>query len=402
VGPSRAELPARPALEGYAPQVRATGHGGLARIDLLSGKVDIYTPQTKAVGAAKVGTALAHGELIATGTDAESRVRVVLGVGDVMHLGPGTLLGMDGQAGAPVIRLWHGQLTAYAMPLLEGRGQGLAIETPAGVLELRPGKVGVSAGTDGTEIAVFHDGASWTGSAVERRLYAGDLAKAHQSDLDLAVIPDKMEGEFSAQVSPEVPAVERGLALFRAKDREGAREAFALVQAAFPYNGPAAYYLGLFHLDRGELGAAIRQWQRYSKIDPEGAKEKGVPRQLTVLVTQRIKEEVQYAVANEKRLSTRPPEPNSIAIHPLNNKGSEKYRAIGKGLTAMVISDVAKVPGLKVLERQKIQQLLDEIKLSESGLVSEDTALRSGKLLRADKIVVGDYKVRIKDGTIAP
>ena len=63
-------------------------------------------------------------------------------------------------------------------------------------------------------------------------------------------------------------------------------------------------------------------------------------------------------------------------------------------MAALLIADIAKVPGLKVLERVKIQTLLNEIKLAGSNLSSKESAVRSGRLLRAEKIVIGDYDIR--------
>jgi hypothetical protein len=64
----------------------------------------------------------------------------------------------------------------------------------------------------------------------------------------------------------------------------------------------------------------------------------------------------------------------------------------------MVIADIAKVPNIKVLEREKVDRLLEEIKLSQSGLVNKETEVRAGRLLRAEKLVVGDYKVDTATG----
>lgn len=400
VGNAWADLPAKPAVEGFAQEQRfqPPAGGGIGRIELGIGQVNLYVPAHRAVYPGQFGLALSSQDLIQTAKDPDSRCHVVLDNGDVINLGPGTLLGLEQRGADRAINLWQGEITGYAMPRIEGRDQVLFIQTPEGVLQLKAGKAGIAIDGATTNIAVFNTAGEWSGKDGSRQIFAGQMGQAQAGKFKLAPISGDLEANLTAAVSPEQPAVTRGLAAFRNKDLVTAKQTFTEVQTSFPYNGVAAYNLGSMSLDHGELAAAIAQWQRYVKIDPEGAKEKDVPRQLTSLINQRIKDDVRYALDNEKKLGSAPPEPNSIAVHPLNNKGDPKFNVVGKGLTAMVISDISKVPGLKVLERQKIQKLLDEIKLSQGGLVNEKTAVRSGRLLRAEKQMVGDFKIEAQEG----
>jgi len=67
------------------------------------------------------------------------------------------------------------------------------------------------------------------------------------------------------------------------------------------------------------------------------------------------------------------------------------YRAMSKGIAAIVIADLTQVPGLKVLEREKVQKLLAEMRLGESGLTENSTAVRTGRMMRAEKVIVGSF-----------
>ena len=49
------------------------------------------------------------------------------------------------------------------------------------------------------------------------------------------------------------------------------------------------------------------------------------------------------------------------------------------GLTAIITGELMKIPDLVVLERAKMHKILDEIELSKSGLVNEQTKVESGK-----------------------
>ncbi len=81
----------------------------------------------------------------------------------------------------------------------------------------------------------------------------------------------------------------------------------------------------------------------------------------------------------------------TIAILYFNNKTGEKeLDPLRKGLTFMLITDLSTVKGLKVIERVKLQALIEEVGLGESGLVMAETSPQTGKMLGAQWIVGGD------------
>src|SRR5207237_5185328 len=68
-----------------------------------------------------------------------------------------------------------------------------------------------------------------------------------------------------------------------------------------------------------------------------------------------------------------------------------EYAPRGKALAAMLIDNLSGLPGLKVLEREQVQALEDEARLSGTGLVTKGTAVRAGKLLRAGRVTAGSH-----------
>jgi TolB-like protein len=79
----------------------------------------------------------------------------------------------------------------------------------------------------------------------------------------------------------------------------------------------------------------------------------------------------------------------------------EEYQSLSKGLAEMMITGLNQAGSLRVVERQKLRSILDELKLSQSGAVSEESSIRAGKLLGARHLVFGsfltatDTKIRI-------
>jgi TolB-like protein len=85
---------------------------------------------------------------------------------------------------------------------------------------------------------------------------------------------------------------------------------------------------------------------------------------------------------------------NTIAVLYFNNKtGLEDLNALQKGMAIMLTTDLAKVEKLQVVERIKVQALLDEMNLGTSGLQDPATPPKIGKMLGAYYISTGDIVI---------
>lgn len=62
---------------------------------------------------------------------------------------------------------------------------------------------------------------------------------------------------------------------------------------------------------------------------------------------------------------------------------------LGKAVSAMLTTELTGREGIRVIERQQLQDLLEEQRLSLSGRVEESTALEVGKLVGAQYVIFG-------------
>ena len=89
--------------------------------------------------------------------------------------------------------------------------------------------------------------------------------------------------------------------------------------------------------------------------------------------------------------------PKTLAILPFENNSVTDpghYEPLTNGLSAMLITDLSnQVSALKLIERSKIQALLKEIALSQSGSIDQATAIRAGKILGAQATTFGSFMV---------
>ncbi len=83
----------------------------------------------------------------------------------------------------------------------------------------------------------------------------------------------------------------------------------------------------------------------------------------------------------------------TILVHPLQNAGDARYSWLHAGLTATVISDLAKIKDISVISEADRKKVLKEMEFSMSGLVDEEKVVRVGKVLGANLIFTGSYQV---------
>lgn len=108
------------------------------------------------------------------------------------------------------------------------------------------------------------------------------------------------------------------------------------------------------------------------------------------VVTQQDREWAEQTVKQEKALQAQPV-PNSVAILYFTNKTElDELNPIQKGLAIMLITDLAKVEGLRIVERARLEALVSEINLGREGLTEPADKVRMGKFLRAEHAVGGD------------
>ena len=85
----------------------------------------------------------------------------------------------------------------------------------------------------------------------------------------------------------------------------------------------------------------------------------------------------------------------TVAIMYFNNnvftKDARDYDGLMKGVPDFLVTEMASNPGIRVVERDQVQRLIDEQKLVGAGQVDRETAVKVGKLLGAQHMIFGGY-----------
>ena len=71
--------------------------------------------------------------------------------------------------------------------------------------------------------------------------------------------------------------------------------------------------------------------------------------------------------------------------------GRQEFDGIGKGIQETLIADMAANGKIRLVDRERIQRVLDEQNLTKSGAVDPATAVRVGKILGAQYAIYGGF-----------
>ena len=86
----------------------------------------------------------------------------------------------------------------------------------------------------------------------------------------------------------------------------------------------------------------------------------------------------------------------TVAIMYFNNGSildNASYAPLSKGMADMLISEIAQNGAVRVVERDRLQSLIEEQNLQSSDRVDKATAVRLGKLLGARHILMGGFVI---------
>ena len=167
-----------------------------------------------------------------------------------------------------------------------------------------------------------------------------------------------------------------------------------LVQAD-PANQEAQAYLGLTYegLTRFDDARAVYARLLASKPSPDRGVRRLLSGRLALLTRKELQLAARQAIARESLLTRATPDPNTVAVMPFHYAGSDStYRPLERGLAAVVVTDLSRVRQLKLVERARVQVLLDELQLVERGSVDAATGARSGRLVGAAQVVQGQFR----------
>ncbi len=93
-----------------------------------------------------------------------------------------------------------------------------------------------------------------------------------------------------------------------------------------------------------------------------------------------------------------------VAILPFDNnsigKDARDYDGVGKGVQDLLITDMASNTKIRLVDRERIQKVLEEQNMVKAGAIDPTTAVRLGKLLGAQYLVYGGFLADTKGNMV--
>jgi tetratricopeptide (TPR) repeat protein len=190
-----------------------------------------------------------------------------------------------------------------------------------------------------------------------------------------------------------------GFAYLKTGNIDQAIEEFNTVLKAEPGEPYSILYLGIAYLNKGDYTKTITTWQAY-RNSKQPLVEKEIKRLMTLVLIAESQQLAKKAIVEEDKLQTVPLAANTVAVCYYQDLSPDKSMlAFQKGLAAMVITDLSKIESLNVIERLRLQALLEEMNLGQTGIVDAETAPRVGRLVGAENLVVGNLTFGINAAT---
>ncbi len=198
--------------------------------------------------------------------------------------------------------------------------------------------------------------------------------------------------EAARSRSPENAAALRalGVAYYKAQRYAEAMPVLDQARRLNPKDGVSAVYTGMAAERTGDLTVARTAYETYLRVGTSRRAKNDVRARLVALARQEAIASAKAAVANEARLSQTPSNPLVVAVPPMRFTGADSaLKPLERGIADLLITDLAVSSRITVVERDRMQALADEIRLSQSERVDAATAVRAGKLIQAGTLMNG-------------
>ncbi len=227
-----------------------------------------------------------------------------------------------------------------------------------------------------------------------------------------------------AEVSPnEIPELEARLARQPQDGDLVLRYAAALFSAArcdtatvvaergrqlSPANTVAPLVIGQCLEQAGRSDQAIATYRTFIEQHPEARGVRAVRGREAIAQRSWATTVARQTLQAEDSLSVLPPDPDALAVLPLLVAGDSAYQTLSLGLATIIVSDLSLLDRFRLVERLRLQALIDEIGLSRADRVQAETALRLGRLTRAGRLVQGAATIepagatRLEAGIVLP
>lgn len=168
------------------------------------------------------------------------------------------------------------------------------------------------------------------------------------------------------------------------------------LQRAYDFDGrdpKTLYYLGVAYEGAGAEAEALFVLGKYTGVSPDSPYRPLMEARHTWLRRIVARRELRVMLTMEDALATERAT-DAVAVFPLLYRGRDpRFQPLGRGFGEMVTLDLATIGRLRVVERVRLQALLEEIDMTQGEAFDPQTAPRLGRLVQSGRVVGGSFDV---------
>jgi tetratricopeptide (TPR) repeat protein len=181
-----------------------------------------------------------------------------------------------------------------------------------------------------------------------------------------------------------------GIAYYKAGRWADARTTLQRARELAPKDGVVALYLGMAAEQQGDLATARTAYTSYLSVGRTSRARGELRKRLAALTQQEVRAAAKQALVAEQQLGAQPGNARTVAVLPLRFSGADSTLVpLERGVAELLVTDLSRSPQLTIVERERMQALIDEMALSRQQAGDPSTTLRAGRLMRAGRVVSG-------------
>src|SRR5947207_6416218 len=181
-----------------------------------------------------------------------------------------------------------------------------------------------------------------------------------------------------------------GIVYYQAQRLTDARAALEEAALGHSTDGVSALYLGLTAEAQNDFASARAAYSRYLRVGRTRRVRGQLESRYAALQRKELEAQSRAAVADEARLSGTPGSATVVGVLPFAFSGADtSLKPLERGFAELLTTDLSRSSRITVVERLRLQAILDELALQQSGAVAAGTGVRAGRILRAGRLVRG-------------
>lgn len=224
-------------------------------------------------------------------------------------------------------------------------------------------------------------------------LALASAAAAESAQAQAASTPNRELAKLQQQLTASPNSVKAlqavGYKLYELDRFAEARPLLEQARQLDPKCGPCALYAGMTAEKLKDYTAAKAAYNKYLEVGRTAPVKKDVRTRLVAMAKDELAQAAKAAVANETALRGVQAPGNTVAVLPFKCSCPDSLLPLERGIAELVVTDLSCSSNLRVLERDRMQAISDEIQLSSRNQVDAATATRAGKLISAGRILNG-------------